>query len=160
MDRSFVLGMAEDADDAAIVRSTIELAKALGLRVVAEGVEDERTWRMLHAAGCDAAQGWFYARPMPAEELVGWLARYRPVRPAPPPTPSPPDAAGPEPRRWRRAPRETESGHNRLAPVTVASRSRPRGRTPGPTRSYRHERGQRWPPSPVRRSRTWRDCPG
>ncbi|MEV6690541.1 EAL domain-containing protein [Micromonospora sp. NPDC051196] len=81
VDRSFVLGMADDGDDAAIVRSTIELAKALGLRVVAEGVEDERTWRMLHSAGCDAAQGWFYARPMPAEELVAWLARYRPVRP-------------------------------------------------------------------------------
>ncbi|MEG3636002.1 putative bifunctional diguanylate cyclase/phosphodiesterase [Micromonospora palythoicola] len=81
VDRSFVLGMTEDADDAAIVRSTIELAKALGLRVVAEGVEDERTWRMLHAAGCDAAQGWFYARPMPAEELAAWLARYRPLRP-------------------------------------------------------------------------------
>ncbi|MGC5050532.1 putative bifunctional diguanylate cyclase/phosphodiesterase [Micromonospora sp. DT48] len=81
VDRSFVLGMAEDPDDAAIVRSTIELAKALGLRVVAEGVEDERTWRMLHTAGCDAAQGWFYARPMPAEELVAWLARYRPLRP-------------------------------------------------------------------------------
>ncbi|MGK5674735.1 EAL domain-containing protein [Micromonospora sp. URMC 106] len=85
VDRSFVLGMAEDADDAAIVKSTIELAKALGLRVVAEGVEDERTWRMLYAAGCDAAQGWFYARPMPAEELVAWLARYRPVRPTPTP---------------------------------------------------------------------------
>ncbi|NJP33799.1 bifunctional diguanylate cyclase/phosphodiesterase [Micromonospora thermarum] len=82
VDRSFVLGMAQDADDAAIVTSMIELAGALGLRVVAEGVEDERTWRMLYAAGCDAAQGWFYARPMPAEELVAWLARYRPVRPA------------------------------------------------------------------------------
>ncbi|MFG3642124.1 putative bifunctional diguanylate cyclase/phosphodiesterase [Micromonospora sp. NPDC047762] len=81
VDRSFVLGMADDTDDAAIVRSMIELAGALGLRVVAEGVEDERTWRMLHAAGCDAAQGWFYARPMPAEELVIWLTRYRPVRP-------------------------------------------------------------------------------
>ncbi|WP_341719440.1 EAL domain-containing protein [Micromonospora sp. FIMYZ51] len=81
VDRSFVLGMVDDADDAAIVRSTIELAKALGLRVVAEGVEDERSWRMLHAAGCDVAQGWFYARPMPAAELVAWLARYRPVRP-------------------------------------------------------------------------------
>ncbi|MFF5171370.1 putative bifunctional diguanylate cyclase/phosphodiesterase [Micromonospora sp. NPDC000089] len=85
VDRSFVLGMADDADDAAIVRSTIELAGALGLRVVAEGVEDERTWRLLHAAGCDAAQGWFYARPMPAEELAAWLARYRPVRPVPDP---------------------------------------------------------------------------
>ncbi|MFE7869205.1 putative bifunctional diguanylate cyclase/phosphodiesterase [Micromonospora humida] len=85
VDRSFVLGMAEDADDAAIVRSTIELAGALGLRVVAEGVEDERTWRLLYAAGCDAAQGWFYARPMPAEELTAWLARYRPLSPVPSP---------------------------------------------------------------------------
>ncbi|MGV9767094.1 putative bifunctional diguanylate cyclase/phosphodiesterase [Micromonospora tulbaghiae] len=82
VDRSFVLGMADDPDDAAIVRSMIELAGALGLRVVAEGVEDERTWRMLHAAGCDVAQGWFHARPMPAEDLVAWLSRYRPVRPA------------------------------------------------------------------------------
>ncbi|MET8907193.1 EAL domain-containing protein [Micromonospora sp. NPDC004551] len=82
VDRSFVLGMADDPDDAAIVRSMIELAGALGLRVVAEGVEDERTWRLLHAAGCDVAQGWFYARPMPAEELVTWLSRYRPVHPA------------------------------------------------------------------------------
>jgi diguanylate cyclase (GGDEF)-like protein len=83
VDRSFVLGMADDADDAAIVRSMIELAGALGLRVVAEGVEDERTWRLLHAAGCDVAQGWFYARPMPAAELAAWLARYRPLRPTP-----------------------------------------------------------------------------
>ncbi|GAA4676039.1 putative bifunctional diguanylate cyclase/phosphodiesterase [Phytohabitans rumicis] len=81
VDRSFVLGMATDADDAAIVRSVIELAGALGLRVVAEGVEDERTWRLLHAAGCHVAQGWFYARPMPADELVAWLARYRAVPP-------------------------------------------------------------------------------
>jgi diguanylate cyclase (GGDEF)-like protein len=81
IDRSFVLGMATSADDAAIVRSVIDLAGALGLRVVAEGVEDERTWRLLHAAGCHAAQGWFHARPMPAGELTQWLARYRPVRP-------------------------------------------------------------------------------
>ncbi|MFC7547523.1 EAL domain-containing protein [Plantactinospora sp. GCM10030261] len=83
VDRSFVLGMAVDADDAAIVRSMIELAGALGLRVVAEGVEDERTWRLLHAAGCDIAQGWFYARPMPAEDLAAWLSRYRPLKPGP-----------------------------------------------------------------------------
>ncbi|MFG1672843.1 putative bifunctional diguanylate cyclase/phosphodiesterase [Micromonospora sp. NPDC049282] len=82
VDRSFVLGMADDPDDAAIVRSMIELAGALGLRVVAEGVEDERTWRLLHAAGCDVAQGWFHARPMPADDLITWLSRYRPVRPA------------------------------------------------------------------------------
>jgi diguanylate cyclase (GGDEF)-like protein len=79
VDRSFVVGMADDADDAAIVGSIVELAGALGLRVVAEGVEDEPTWRQLVATGCHIAQGWFYARPMPGEELLPWLARYRPV---------------------------------------------------------------------------------
>ncbi|MGH2604884.1 MAG: EAL domain-containing protein, partial [Dehalococcoidia bacterium] len=73
-------GMASDDDDASIVRSIIELAGALGLRVVAEGVEDERTWRRLAAQGCHVAQGWFYARPMPAGELPAWLSRYRPPR--------------------------------------------------------------------------------
>ena len=85
IDRSFVLGMATDRGDAAIVRSVIDLAEALGLRAVAEGVEDERTWRLLAAAGCHAAQGWFHARPMPPDDLATWLARYRPLRPGPPP---------------------------------------------------------------------------
>lgn len=81
IDRSFVLGMATDRGDAAIVRSVIGLAEALGLRAVAEGVEDEATWRLLAAAGCHTAQGWFHARPMPAADLAEWLARYRPVHP-------------------------------------------------------------------------------
>ncbi|MEV6298522.1 bifunctional diguanylate cyclase/phosphodiesterase [Actinoplanes sp. NPDC051861] len=81
IDRSFVLGMASDRGDAAIVRSVIGLAEALGLRAVAEGVEDEATWRLLAAAGCHTAQGWFHARPMPAAELAEWLGRYRPVQP-------------------------------------------------------------------------------
>ena len=72
-DRSF-------ADDASIVASIINLAGALGLRVVAEGVEDEPTWRMLVEAGCEVAQGYFYARPMPGDELLSWLAHYRPIR--------------------------------------------------------------------------------
>ena len=83
IDRSFVLGMAGDRGDAAIVRSVIDLAEALGLRAVAEGVEDERTWRLLADAGCHAAQGWFHARPMPPGELDAWLAKYRPIRPGP-----------------------------------------------------------------------------
>ncbi|WP_430791225.1 putative bifunctional diguanylate cyclase/phosphodiesterase [Actinoplanes sp. G11-F43] len=81
IDRSFVLGMATDAGDAAIVRSVVGLAESLGLRAVAEGVEDEVTWRLLAAAGCHTAQGWFHARPMPAADLADWLGRYRPVRP-------------------------------------------------------------------------------
>jgi diguanylate cyclase (GGDEF)-like protein len=75
IDRSFVLGVATDPDDAAIVRSMIDLARALGLRVVAEGVEDERTWRMLVEAGCDVAQGWYFARPMPPDRLLDWLSK-------------------------------------------------------------------------------------
>lgn len=75
IDRSFVLSMADDPDDRVIVRSIIELAGALGLRVVAEGVEDERAWRLLQSAGCEVAQGWFYARPLPPDELADWLAR-------------------------------------------------------------------------------------
>jgi EAL domain-containing protein (putative c-di-GMP-specific phosphodiesterase class I) len=47
-------------------------------------VEDEPTWRRLHATGCQIAQGWFYARPMPGDEVVSWLAHYRPVRLTPP----------------------------------------------------------------------------
>ena len=78
IDRSFVLGMTTDPDDAAVVGSIIDLARALGLRVVAEGVEDDQTRRMLLAGGCEVAQGWFYARPMPADDLFAWLLHYQP----------------------------------------------------------------------------------
>ncbi len=77
VDRSFVGSMADKADDHAIVRSVIGLARELGIRVVAEGVEDEHTARMLNGHGCHLGQGWLYAPAMPAEELPGWLARYR-----------------------------------------------------------------------------------
>jgi EAL domain-containing protein (putative c-di-GMP-specific phosphodiesterase class I) len=67
IDKSFVIEMAVDASDAAIVRSTIELAHNLGLQVVAEGVESEDAWRHLEALGCDFAQGFYLSRPLPAE---------------------------------------------------------------------------------------------
>ena len=67
IDKSFVIEMAVDASDAAIVRSTIDLAHNLGLRVVAEGVESEDAWRHLEALGCDFAQGYYLSRPLPAE---------------------------------------------------------------------------------------------
>jgi predicted signal transduction protein with EAL and GGDEF domain len=79
IDRSFVLGMTTDPDDAAVVNSIIDLSRALGLRVVAEGVEDDETRRLLVASGCEVGQGWLFARPMPAEALTSWLARYRPT---------------------------------------------------------------------------------
>jgi diguanylate cyclase (GGDEF)-like protein len=74
IDRSFVSGMAVDASDAAIVRSTIDLARHLGLDVVAEGVETEDVLDALQALHCDVAQGFLLSRPLPALELEGWIA--------------------------------------------------------------------------------------
>ena len=74
IDRSFVMHMLENDDDAVIVRSTIDLGRNLGLEVVAEGVEDASTWDALASLGCDVAQGYFLSRPVPAEELGKWLA--------------------------------------------------------------------------------------
>jgi len=82
IDRSFVQAMSADADARAIVRSIIELAGALGLRVVAEGVEDDHAWRLLHLAGCDVAQGWFYAKPLTAAQVPQWVAAAEPPLPA------------------------------------------------------------------------------
>ncbi|HZQ28000.1 MAG TPA: EAL domain-containing protein [Acidimicrobiales bacterium] len=76
VDRSFVMNMANDQDDVVIVRSTVDLARNLGLRVVAEGVEDAEAWDHLRVLGCDAVQGYYLARPMPAADLTRWLAAY------------------------------------------------------------------------------------
>lgn len=70
IDQSFVQNMLARPGDAAIVRSTIGLAHDLGLRVVAEGVEDEVVWQALRDWGCDVAQGFFVARPLPADVFV------------------------------------------------------------------------------------------
>ena len=73
IDRSFVMNMDEDEDDATIVRSTIDLGRNLGLTVVAEGVETRSIWDRLRALGCTVAQGYFLTRPVPPEELTDWL---------------------------------------------------------------------------------------
>jgi diguanylate cyclase (GGDEF)-like protein/PAS domain S-box-containing protein len=73
IDKSFVLGMATDENDATIVRSTIDLGHNLGLKVVAEGIEDQATWNLLAAWGCDLAQGYFLSHPLPATDFVAWL---------------------------------------------------------------------------------------
>jgi diguanylate cyclase (GGDEF)-like protein/PAS domain S-box-containing protein len=80
VDRSFVMNMDEDEDDATIVRSTIDLGRNLGLDVVAEGVESEAVWNSLKALGCTAAQGYFLSRPVPASELRTWLLKRRITR--------------------------------------------------------------------------------
>lgn len=73
IDRSFVQGVRSRPADAVIVRSAIELGHELGLTVIAEGVEDEETWQGLRAVGCDGAQGYWFARPMPFRDVGRWL---------------------------------------------------------------------------------------
>jgi diguanylate cyclase len=75
VDRSFVFDMLENPAHAAIVRSIIDLGHNLGLRVVAEGVETDEVLAFLMLSGCDLAQGYYLARPMPLKALRDWLAR-------------------------------------------------------------------------------------
>jgi EAL domain-containing protein (putative c-di-GMP-specific phosphodiesterase class I) len=77
IDRSFIGSVLTDASGRAIVRSTIELSHSLALRVVAEGVEDEPTWRALAALGCDESQGYYLTRPLAPDALITWLRERR-----------------------------------------------------------------------------------
>jgi diguanylate cyclase (GGDEF)-like protein len=76
IDQSFVFRLERDATDATIVRATVGLAHDLGLRVVAEGVENELARTLVAGLGVDLYQGYGLARPMPAAEVLGWLARH------------------------------------------------------------------------------------
>ena len=78
IDKSFVMNMEADADDAKIVRSTIDLGHNMGLRVVAEGIESEAVWALLAAMGCDHGQGYFMSRPIPADQLPQWIEKWTP----------------------------------------------------------------------------------
>ncbi len=73
IDRSFVTPMLEDESDLIIVRSTINLGHDLGLRVIAEGVEDEATLRRLARLGCDLAQGYYMSKPLPPDAFEEWM---------------------------------------------------------------------------------------
>ncbi len=73
IDKSFVIDMKQDNNDAVIVRSTIDLAHNMSLQVVAEGVENPETLRLLSALGCDEVQGFFISPPLAYDELVEWL---------------------------------------------------------------------------------------
>ncbi|HXG51272.1 MAG TPA: EAL domain-containing protein [candidate division Zixibacteria bacterium] len=73
IDRSFVASMLADPRSEAIVRSIIDLGRDLALDVVAEGVEDQKTWNRLAELGCDLAQGYHICRPVPSEDLLAWL---------------------------------------------------------------------------------------
>jgi diguanylate cyclase (GGDEF)-like protein len=74
IDRAFITSMADDDGDAVIVRSTIDLARNLGLEVVAEGVESESVLEALVDLRCNSAQGYFLSRPLPSAELADWLS--------------------------------------------------------------------------------------
>ncbi|MDQ6650143.1 MAG: EAL domain-containing protein [Actinomycetota bacterium] len=78
IDKSFVIDMNTSEGDHAIVRSIVDLGANLHLDVVAEGVETDQAWAALREMGCKSVQGYRLARPMPAEEIPGWLAAYRP----------------------------------------------------------------------------------
>jgi EAL domain-containing protein (putative c-di-GMP-specific phosphodiesterase class I) len=73
IDKSFVLDMLESPAHAAIVQSIVDLGHNLALRVVGEGVETQAVLTTLRKAGCDVAQGFLLARPMPADKLKRWL---------------------------------------------------------------------------------------
>lgn len=77
LDRSFIHGAWKDPNLRAIVESNLNLAKQLGLKVVAEGVEDIEDWSFLRGIGCPVAQGFFIAKPMPADELLPWVQRWQ-----------------------------------------------------------------------------------
>jgi diguanylate cyclase (GGDEF)-like protein len=84
IDKSFVLGMSTSQGESFIARSIIELAHNLGLRVVAEGVEDELTRNLLAEMGCDKLQGFLVSRPLPDDRLESWLLARTGVRRAAP----------------------------------------------------------------------------
>ena len=80
IDKSFTFGLTSDPRAQAIVRSTIELARALGLTLVAEGIETEEVLRSLQSLGADIGQGYLIARPLTSEKLDDYLAQPSPLR--------------------------------------------------------------------------------
>lgn len=76
IDKSFVMQMTEDSDDAVIVRSTIELGHNMGLRVIAEGVESQDSLSLLDRLGCDMVQGYFLSPPLPAGAFADWARAF------------------------------------------------------------------------------------
>jgi len=79
IDRIFVKQITTDRIDATIVQSTVRMARDLGLKVVAEGVEDQETSNLLATYDCDCGQGYFWSRPVPSQELELWLAKTKAV---------------------------------------------------------------------------------
>ena len=77
VDRAFVHGAARDPSATAILESSVQLGKKLGLRIVAEGVEDRTDWDKVATLDCDLVQGYHVARPMPGGEIPGWVGDWQ-----------------------------------------------------------------------------------
>lgn len=77
VDRGFVHGASRDSSIRAIFEASLGMAQQLGMKTVAEGVEDQEDWDFLCASGCDIAQGYFIARPMPAEDIGHWIEAWK-----------------------------------------------------------------------------------
>jgi EAL domain-containing protein (putative c-di-GMP-specific phosphodiesterase class I) len=84
IDKSFILGMDEDAEAATIVQTIVELAHNLGLKAVGEGIETDEAYRLLAQSGCDYGQGFLMSRPVPAADLTALVTEPREVRGASP----------------------------------------------------------------------------
>ena len=82
IDGAFVTGASQDATARSILESSIDLAQKLGMKIVVEGVETRADWDLVKSLGCELAQGYFIARPMPGDELEAWLEEWK--RQAPP----------------------------------------------------------------------------
>jgi len=82
IDGSLVAGLTETREHRSIVHAAIHLAHTLGLKAVAERVESQSQWKLLHALGCDQLQGYLISKPMPAGDFAAWVAQYTPAPPA------------------------------------------------------------------------------
>lgn len=80
IDQQFVRGVHADRTNRAIVEANVLMAHQLGMRAVAEGVEDREDWELVRGLGCDLAQGYFIARPMPGDAIVEWMKTWEPRR--------------------------------------------------------------------------------
>jgi EAL domain-containing protein (putative c-di-GMP-specific phosphodiesterase class I) len=76
IDRSFIAGLGQDAEDSTIVRAVVSLAHAMGLQAIAEGVETVEQLNELRVLRCDLAQGFHWSRPLPPQEMEAWLHDY------------------------------------------------------------------------------------
>lgn len=128
IDRLFVMNLSADAGDAVIVRSTIDLGHNLGLRVVAEGVEDEQALHWLTDHGCDAVQGYGIGRPLPASGLPAWLDDWRARERARTAAPAAATVGAPSFAGARELTADARSTYPARAPHGRARRRRPTGR--------------------------------